>query len=147
LVTTNVILDRDLGGELNPVMRFAQTWLGVWWLIPKLGCTFLVMWLLKPSGNEIHASSLDLRRFKFLSNFDAVLIGLNRSSVRVFRFVCDESDFCLTNDGMGRVCRTYRAHVSLPAGVSPVLQGFIHTFLRGSVNGLRDRKAASLIQS
>ena len=50
LVTTNVILDRGLGGELNPFMRFAQTWLGAWWLIPKLGCTFLVVWLLSRSN-------------------------------------------------------------------------------------------------
>ena len=36
LVTTNVILNHGLG-ELNPFMRLAQTWLGAWWLIPKLG--------------------------------------------------------------------------------------------------------------
>ena len=50
LVTTNVILDHGLG-ELNPFMRLAQTWLGVWWLIPKLGCTFAATWLLSRSKN------------------------------------------------------------------------------------------------
>jgi hypothetical protein len=50
LVTTNVILSHGLG-ELNPVMRFAQEWLGSWWFIPKLGLTFVVMWLLGQSNN------------------------------------------------------------------------------------------------
>ena len=50
LVTTNVILNHGLG-ELNPFMRLAQTWLGAWWLIPKLGGTFVVMWLLSRSNN------------------------------------------------------------------------------------------------
>ena len=50
LVTTNVILNHGLG-ELNPFMRLAQTWLGAWWLIPKLGLTFVVMWLLSRSNN------------------------------------------------------------------------------------------------
>ena len=50
LVTTNVILDHGLG-ELNPFMRLAQTWLGVWWLIPKLGFTFVATWLLSRSKN------------------------------------------------------------------------------------------------
>ena len=45
LVTTNVILNHSLG-ESNPFMGLAQTWLGVWWLIPKLGGTFVVAWLL-----------------------------------------------------------------------------------------------------
>ena len=55
------------------------------------------------SGNDIHASSLGLRRFNFLSDLDAVLIGPNRCSVCVARLVCDEFDFCLTNDNTGRV--------------------------------------------
>ena len=50
LVTTNVILNHGLG-ELNPFMRLAQTWLGAWWLIPKLSLTFVVMWLLSRSNN------------------------------------------------------------------------------------------------
>lgn len=50
LVTTNVILDLGMG-ELNPVMRLAQTWLGVWWLVPKLGLTLFVMCLLWRSKN------------------------------------------------------------------------------------------------
>ena len=50
LVTTNVILNHGLG-ELNPFMGLAQTWLGVWWLIPKLGGTFVVAWLLWRSNN------------------------------------------------------------------------------------------------
>jgi hypothetical protein len=50
LVTTNVILNHGLG-ELNPFMRLAQTWLGAWWLVPKLSLTFAVMWLLSRSNN------------------------------------------------------------------------------------------------
>ena len=30
-------------------MRMAQEWLGVWWLIPKLGLTLVVVWLLSRS--------------------------------------------------------------------------------------------------
>ena len=55
LVTTNVILNHGLG-ELNPFMRLAQTWLGAWWLIPKLGFTFVVMWLLNRSNNLYNIS-------------------------------------------------------------------------------------------
>ena len=55
LVTTNVILNHGLG-ELNPFMRLAQTWLGAWWLIPKLGLTFAVMWLLSRSNNLYNIS-------------------------------------------------------------------------------------------
>ena len=55
LVTTNVILNHGLG-ELNPFMRLAQTWLGAWWLIPKLGLTFVVMWLLSRSNNLYNIS-------------------------------------------------------------------------------------------
>ena len=55
LVTTNVILNHGLG-ELNPFMRLAQTWLGAWWLIPKLGLTFVVMWLLNRSNNLFNIS-------------------------------------------------------------------------------------------
>jgi hypothetical protein len=50
LLTTNVILDHGMG-ELNPFMRLAQEWLGVWWLIPKLNLTFLMAWLLWRSKN------------------------------------------------------------------------------------------------
>jgi hypothetical protein len=50
LVTTNEILHLGMG-ELNPFMQLAQTWLGVWWLVPKLGGTFVVMWLLSRSNN------------------------------------------------------------------------------------------------
>ena len=53
LVTTNVILNHGLG-ELNPFMRLAQTWLGAWWLIPKLSLTFAVMWLLSRSNKLYH---------------------------------------------------------------------------------------------
>jgi hypothetical protein len=51
LVTTNVILGYGLQ-ELNPFMSWAQTLLGEWWLIPKLGGTFLVTWLLWLSSNN-----------------------------------------------------------------------------------------------
>ena len=55
LVTTNVILDHGFT-ELNPFMRLAQTWLGEWWLIPKLSLTFVVMWLLSRSNNLYNIS-------------------------------------------------------------------------------------------
>jgi hypothetical protein len=45
-----VILDHGLG-ELNPFMRLAQSSLGEWWLIPKLGGTFLMTLLLWRSNN------------------------------------------------------------------------------------------------
>ncbi|MGY3697455.1 hypothetical protein ACVIGA_007535 [Bradyrhizobium sp. USDA 3240] len=50
LVTTNVILDLGMG-EANPVMRLAQTWLGVWWLMPKLSLTLFMVWLLGRAKN------------------------------------------------------------------------------------------------
>lgn len=53
LVTTNEILHLGLG-ELNPIMRLAQEWLGVWWLVPKIGLTFVVMWLLWHGKNLRH---------------------------------------------------------------------------------------------
>ena len=69
LVTTNVILDRGLAGELNPFMRFAQTWLGAWWLIPKLGCTFVVVWLLSRSNKLYHiAFAIALFSMPLLNN-------------------------------------------------------------------------------
>ena len=55
LVTTNVILNHGLS-ELNPFMRLAQTWLGAWWLIPKLSLTFAMMWLLSRSNNLYNIS-------------------------------------------------------------------------------------------
>ncbi|WOH78248.1 DUF5658 family protein [Bradyrhizobium sp. BEA-2-5] len=45
LATTNKILEMGFG-EANPFMHLAQTWLGAWWLIPKLGLTFVIMALL-----------------------------------------------------------------------------------------------------
>jgi hypothetical protein len=55
LMTTNVILDHGLG-ELNPFMSLAQAWLGVWWLIPKLGLTFVMTLLLSRSNNLYNIS-------------------------------------------------------------------------------------------
>jgi Domain of unknown function (DUF5658) len=55
LLTTNVIVDHGLG-ELNPFMSLAQAWLGVWWLIPKLGLTFVMIWLLSRSNNLYNIS-------------------------------------------------------------------------------------------
>lgn len=57
LFTTNVILNHGLG-ELNPFMRLAQTWLGPWWLVPKLGATFIVMYLLSLSNKPRHIAYL-----------------------------------------------------------------------------------------
>ena len=45
LATTNRILELGFG-EANPFMQMAQAWFGVWWLIPKLGLTYLVIALL-----------------------------------------------------------------------------------------------------
>jgi hypothetical protein len=56
-VTTNVILDHG-GVELNPIMQFAQTSLGAWWIIPKLGAIFLVMWLLSRSNRPYHIAGV-----------------------------------------------------------------------------------------
>ena len=53
LVTTNVILNHGLG-ELNPFMRLTQTWLGEWWVFPKLALTFVLMFLLNRSNNSRH---------------------------------------------------------------------------------------------
>ncbi|UQR61093.1 DUF5658 family protein [Bradyrhizobium sp. C-145] len=55
LVTTNIILNLGLG-ELNPFMHVAQTWLGAWWLIPKLGLTYIMMWLLWRSTNPYNVA-------------------------------------------------------------------------------------------
>jgi len=55
LVSTNVILNLGLD-ELNPFMRLAQTWLGAWWLIPKLSFTFVVTWFLWRSNNLFNIS-------------------------------------------------------------------------------------------
>jgi len=49
-LTTNVILDHGLS-EANPIMAFAQKSLGEWWLIPKLGGTFIMTLLLWRSNN------------------------------------------------------------------------------------------------
>ncbi|WP_245321158.1 DUF5658 family protein [Bradyrhizobium sp. NAS96.2] len=51
LITTNEILQRGMG-ELNPIMRFTQEWMGEWWLIAKLGLTYLVMWMLWRGKSE-----------------------------------------------------------------------------------------------
>ena len=50
LLTTNVILELGMN-EANPIMRLAQTSLGAWWLIPKLGTTFVGAWMLSLSNN------------------------------------------------------------------------------------------------
>ena len=49
-LTTNLILEHGMN-EANPIMRMAQTSLGEWWLIPKLGITLLVAWMLSRSNN------------------------------------------------------------------------------------------------
>ena len=45
LASTNEILRLGFD-ELNPFMWLAQEWLGAWWFVPKIGLTYLVMWLL-----------------------------------------------------------------------------------------------------
>ena len=49
-LTTNVILEHGMS-EANPIMRIAQSSLGEWWLIPKLGITLLVAWMLSRSNS------------------------------------------------------------------------------------------------
>lgn len=51
LITTNEILQRGMG-ELNPFMWLTQEWLGEWWLVAKLGLTYLVIWLLWHGNSE-----------------------------------------------------------------------------------------------
>lgn len=50
LATTNKILELGFS-EANPFMHMAQTWFGAWWMIPKLGLTFVIMALLWRSKN------------------------------------------------------------------------------------------------
>ena len=57
LWTTNVILNHGLG-ELNPFMRLAQTWLGPWWIFPKLALTIFVIFLLSRSNNHRKIASI-----------------------------------------------------------------------------------------
>jgi hypothetical protein len=57
LLTTNVILHHGMN-EANPIMRMAQTSLGEWWLIPKLGGTFFVAWLLSRSNNLFNIAAV-----------------------------------------------------------------------------------------
>ena len=75
-MTTNVILDHGLG-ELNPFMSLAQAWLGVWWLIPKLGLTFVVTWLLWRSNNLFNISLVVAFCFTPVLNNLVVIAGMN----------------------------------------------------------------------
>jgi Domain of unknown function (DUF5658) len=76
LMTTNVILDHGLG-ELNPFMSLAQAWLGVWWLIPKLGLTFVLTWLLWRSNNLFNISLVVAFCFTPVLNNLFVIAGIN----------------------------------------------------------------------
>jgi hypothetical protein len=76
LVTTNEILNHGLS-ELNPFMRLAQEWLGVWWLIPKLGLTFVVMWLLSRSNNTFNIALVVAFLFTPVLNNLIVIAGTN----------------------------------------------------------------------
>ena len=76
LLTTNVILDHGLV-ELNPIMRLAQTSLGEWWLIPKLGATFLVAWLLSRSNNLYNISLVVALCSTAVVNNIIVIAGIN----------------------------------------------------------------------
>jgi hypothetical protein len=76
LMTTNVILDHGLG-ELNPFMSLAQAWLGVWWLIPKLGLTFVVTWLLWRSNNLFNISLVVAFCFTPVLNNLVVIAGMS----------------------------------------------------------------------
>jgi Domain of unknown function (DUF5658) len=76
LMTTIVILDHGLG-ELNPFMSLAQTWLGVWWLIPKLGLTFVMTWLLWRSNNVFNISLVVAFCFTPVLNNLVVIAGMS----------------------------------------------------------------------
>ena len=76
LMTTNVILDHGLG-ELNPFMSLAQAWLGVWWLIPKLGLTFVMTWLLWRSNNLFNISLVVAFCFTPVLNNLVVIAGMS----------------------------------------------------------------------
>ena len=51
--TTEIILSHGLS-ELNPIMALAQTWLGGWWLLPKLALACVMLWLLSLSKKPRH---------------------------------------------------------------------------------------------
>ncbi|MEH2704091.1 hypothetical protein DXU06_04920 [Bradyrhizobium elkanii] len=55
LATTNKVLELGFR-EANPFMETAQTLLGDWWLIPKLGFTFVIMALLWRSKNVFNVA-------------------------------------------------------------------------------------------
>jgi hypothetical protein len=76
LLTTNVILDHGLG-ELNPFMSAAQTWLGEWWIIPKLGLTFVVTGLLWRSNNLYNISLVVAFCFTPVLNNLVVIAGIS----------------------------------------------------------------------
>jgi len=77
LVTTNVILHLGMD-ELNPFMRLAQSWLGAWWLIPKLGLTLVLTWLLWRSKNVYNvALVVAFCSAPVLNNLLLIIAGVN----------------------------------------------------------------------
>ncbi|MHC2434724.1 DUF5658 family protein [Bradyrhizobium sp. USDA 4451] len=76
LESTNVILSLGLG-ELNPFMHLAQAWFGVWWLVPKLGLTFIVTWLLWRSNNVYNIALVAMFCSTPVLNNLAIIAGAN----------------------------------------------------------------------
>lgn len=77
LVTTNVILALGMG-ELNPFMQLAQSWFGMWSLIPKLGLTLVVAWLLWRSKNVYNvALVVAFCSTPVLNNLLVIIAGTN----------------------------------------------------------------------
>lgn len=76
LVTTNTILSHG-GGEANPFMHLAQTWLGPWWMVPKLGATFLIMWFLSRAKNLWHGTLIVM----FMASAPSVICSSSRPCI------------------------------------------------------------------
>jgi hypothetical protein len=72
-----------------------------------------------------------------------MLIGFDRRGAGIGSFICHQPDFRLADDDVGRVCGTNGAHTTSPFWRASILQGFVHGFLRGSVNAaMRDAESA-----
>jgi hypothetical protein len=76
LATTNEILRLGMG-ELNPFMRLTQEWLGAWWFVPKIGLTYVVMWLLWHGKSERHVAFVVALMAAPVYNNIIVLAGTN----------------------------------------------------------------------
>jgi hypothetical protein len=83
----------------------------------RAGPVSVCVWL-GQSGDEIHTICFGLSRLDFLGSFDLILIRFDLSGGCAACFVCDEPDFCLTDDNMRRVRGTDVTHVPSLLGVT-----------------------------